>query len=155
MCSKAAHINRQATSNSGNITGDENAVLIKSAIYCVDHKTSPQALEIMTTNNPIKFSDRTRSSSTLGKGQTLVCRSLMLKVPDWDQRSFSIKEFYIEDCGYRPKRIVQTRRLGIPKGRDEHLLYRFIDEDNVRWCCKNPLTQKGAREHRTYRLICD
>jgi DNA-3-methyladenine glycosylase len=38
--------------------------------------------------------------------------------------------------GYTPKEIIQTTRLGIPKGRDEHLPYRFIDAAFVAYCSK-------------------
>ena len=34
--------------------------------------------------------------------------------------------------------IIQTTRLGIPPGRDDHLEYRFIDEAYVDHCTKKP-----------------
>jgi 3-methyladenine DNA glycosylase Mpg len=38
-----------------------------------------------------------------------------------------------------PQQILQTTRLGIPKGRDEHLLLRFLDAGYAGSCTQNPL----------------
>ena len=78
-------------------------------------------------------------------GQTLLCKSLGLKVPDWDNQQFAAERFYVEDCGLRPQEIIQTTRLGISAGRDEHLPYRFVDAEFARYCTKNPL-RRGQRE---------
>ena len=66
---------------------------------------------------------------------------------NWDGKQLQSSKFRIvenyDDEGRRPttvREIIQTTRLGIPKGRDEHLDYRFIDADYVTKCTKNPLT---------------
>ncbi len=125
--------------------GEGCAVLIKSAIPYQDEKTHPNMINIMQQLNPIKNSGVIRSPEKLCSGQTLLCKSLNLKVKAWDQQQFHSETFYIEDVNSNPNKIIQTRRLGIPEGRDEHLPYRFIDYDKAKFCTKNPLTKKGSR----------
>jgi len=72
-------------------------------------------------------------------GQTLLCRALALRVPDWDARSFDPAELFIDDVGESPELLIQTTRLGIPAGRDEHLPYRYVDPAYARYCTRNPL----------------
>lgn len=120
--------------------GRGNAVLIKSAVPYVNKNTDPNMVNIMQNLNPLK-NGRRRSIEKLCSGQTLLCKSLGLKVKDWDQKQFD-KNFYIEDINYCPKKIIQTTRLGIPKGRDEHLMYRFIDYDYANYCTNSPLRKK-------------
>ena len=43
-------------------------------------------------------------------------------------------------------------RLGIPGGRDEHLMYRFVDAGYAPYCTRNPL-RRGQVEGRDYFLI--
>ena len=83
------------------------------------------------------------SPERLCSGQTLLCRSLGLKVPDWNQGSLKRNKLLLEDVGYCPDRLVQCKRLGIPEGRDEHLPYRFVDYEYTRSATSNP----KAREH--------
>jgi DNA-3-methyladenine glycosylase len=121
--------------------GEGNAVLLKSGFaYTLD--ANPEMINTMLKLNPIKTSNRLRAIEKLCSGQTLLCRSLGLKVPTWNQKSFHPDQIRIEDLGYRPKKIIQTKRLGIPIGRDEHLLYRFIDFQYVKFCTSNPLTKR-------------
>ncbi len=85
--------------------------------------------------------DGTIKSSAQGK--LFFCKSLGLKLPDWDGKNFIHDRLYIEDVGYRPEKIVQTKRLGIPpKGRDEHLEYRFVDFNHADSATSNPLTKR-------------
>jgi DNA-3-methyladenine glycosylase len=129
--------------------GEGNAVLIKSAI---PYEASPEIITLMQTLNPLA-SGLLRNPHKLCAGQTLLCKCLNLKVPDWDQQQFDINRFYIEDVGYRPKHIIQTTRLGIPEGRDGHLPYRFIDYDHAKFCTKNPLTSRAPPlKHNTHLL---
>ncbi len=114
--------------------GDGNAVLIKSA---VPYGNDARMIKLMQTLNPQK-NNQPRSIEKLCKGQTLLCKSLHLKVPEWNQEVFNIHKFYIEDVGSTPKSIIQTTRLGIPKGRDEHLPYRFISSEHIGFCTKTP-----------------
>lgn len=131
--------------------GEGNAVLIKSGIpYCSDGEdevNSHQMISLMQQLNPNKNLDQPRPFEKLCAGQTLLCQSLDLRVKDWDQQSFDLERFYIEDVRYQPKQIIQTTRLGIPTGRDEHLPYRFIDYDYAYACTSNPLRQRKSPHH--------
>ncbi len=44
--------------------------------------------------------------------------------------------------GYQPIKVIQTTRLGIPMGRDEHLPYRFVDDTYAKQVTKKPVTRK-------------
>ncbi len=122
--------------------GDGNAVLIKSAFPWFDKVSPENTLNILRKNNPIGNSKKFRSKERLCNGQTLLCKSLGIKVMDWDSKQFDRERFYFDDIGDKPKGIVQTTRLGIPKGRDEHLPYRFIDQDYIKYCTKNPIKMR-------------
>lgn len=131
--------------------GEGDAVLIKSAYPRFDDKTNVNALELMQQLNPLP-QDRLRTTAQLCKGQTLLCRSLGLKVPDWDQQQFDESCFYIDEAVDNPQQVVLARRLGIPAGRDEHLFYRFINYAKVSSCTSNPLTKRAHQEGRDYRI---
>lgn len=120
--------------------GKGNAVLIKSAYPFLHYESSDAMIAVMQQNNLLK--GKIRPINKLCKGQTLLCKSLRLKVPEWDQQQFSYNKFYIGKTDYKPNKIIQTTRLGIPKGRDEHLQYRFIDFDYRIYCTANPLIKK-------------
>ena len=122
--------------------GEGNAVLIKSAYPFSDNCSPPAATEIMQKLNPMT-SGQLRPVEKLCNGQTLLCKSLDLKVRDWDQQQFDKKRFHFENINKIPEKIIQTTRLGIPAGRDEHLPYRFIDYDFVKFCSSNPLTKRN------------
>lgn len=96
-------------------------------------------LQKMHQNNPAKNLTKPRADMRLCSGQTLLCKSLGLRVREWDQKQFSKNKLRIDDIGYAPKNIIQTTRLGIPRGRDEHLPYRFIDHAYLPFCTKKPL----------------
>ena len=131
--------------------GPGNAVLIKSAHPWVDAISGPDALAAMQRNNPGSL-DQLRTPERLCAGQTLLCKALGLKVPDWDARRFDPQRLFVEDVGERPQVIIQCARLGIPKGRDEDLPYRFVDATYARHCTRNPL-RRGQVEGRDYRLL--
>ncbi|MFW2372959.1 MAG: DNA-3-methyladenine glycosylase, partial [Gammaproteobacteria bacterium] len=123
--------------------GDGNAVLIKSAFPHAETGTqTDNTIQLMQALNPAA-SGELRPVHKLCSGQTLLCRSLNLKVTDWDQQGFDRQRFYFADQSYQTQTIIQTTRLGIPQGRDEHLPYRFIDYDYARYCTSNPLTKRG------------
>lgn len=109
-----------------------DAVLIKSGVPYLDGSNDIAMIQTMLKLNPVKNVNRICS------GQTLLAKSLNLKVKDWDQKQFNVEDLLIKDVGYKPKQIIQTTRLGIPKGRDAHLLYRFIDYSFVDKCTKKP-----------------
>ena len=131
--------------------GKGNAVLIKSAYPFFDKFTDANALQIMQQLNLTKSGD-TRPIEKLCKGQTLLCHALDLKVNEWDQQQFDAKFFFIDDIKATPDKIIQTTRLGIPAGRDEHLQYRFIDYDFARFCTSNPLTKRNWVENKHYKI---
>lgn len=128
-----------------------NAVLIKSAYPWMDAISGPEALSRMQTNNP-DTRGQPRPLERLCSGQTLLCRALGLKVPDWDARPFDYDRLFVEDIGERPASIIRTTRLGIPTGRDEHLPYRFVEANAARHCTRNPL-RRGQQAGRDYWLI--
>ncbi len=130
--------------------GKGNAVLIKSGFPWLDHQSPPANLTIMQKLNPVKGSEQLRKKEKLCAGQTLLCRSLDLKVKDWNQKTFDPQLFYFEDAGERPSRTIQTTRLGIHPERDAHLMQRFIDYDFAPYCTRNPLTRRGSKEDHDY-----
>ncbi len=131
--------------------GEGNGVLIKSAFPYVDRMNSEQAVSIMQTLNP--GNNGVRPPHKLCNGQTLLCRSLDLKVVDWNQKTLQTGRLILDDVGYQPERIIQCARLGIPAGRDEHLPYRFIDHKDAPRCTSNPLTKRQWREDVDYRIL--
>ncbi|MDM8348054.1 DNA-3-methyladenine glycosylase [Pseudomonas sp. sp1636] len=131
--------------------GPGNAVLIKSAYPWLDSHSPDASLARMQSNNP-DSQGRPRPAGKLCAGQTLLCKALGLKVPDWDARRFDPQHLFVEDVGERPSRVVQTSRLGIPSGRDEHLPYRFVDAAFAGHCTRNPL-RRGQVEGRDFYLL--
>ncbi len=131
--------------------GPGNAVLVKSALPWVDAVSGAESLAAMQRNNPTP-AGHPRPPERLCAGQTLLCKAMALKVPEWNARRFDPARFFVDDVGLRPARIVQTTRLGIPLGRDEHLAYRFVDAEGARHCTRNPL-RRGQVEGRDYRWI--
>ncbi|ADD69260.1 methylpurine-DNA glycosylase (MPG) [Denitrovibrio acetiphilus DSM 12809] len=122
--------------------GEGNAVLIKGAVPYVDSQSPSETIDVMQKLNPMP-DGREREVKRLCAGQTLLCRSLGLKLTEWNGRNFMPGIFYFEDVGYSPEKIIQTTRLGIPAGRDEHLPYRFVDFTHAESCTSNPLTKKN------------
>ena len=131
--------------------GPGNAVLIKSGYPWVDELSGPASLAQMLLNNP-DAQGRPRPTQKLCAGQTLLCKALGLKVPMWDAKRFDHELLLVEDTGPAPSQIIQTTRLGIPLGRDEHLMYRFVDAAYAQWCTRNPL-RRGQVEGRDYILL--
>jgi DNA-3-methyladenine glycosylase len=131
--------------------GPGNAVLIKSAYPWVDELSGPASLAQMLLNNP-DAQGRPRPSQKLCAGQTLLCKALGLKVPVWDAKRFDHEVLLVEDIGPPSAHIIQTMRLGIPHGRDEHLMYRFVDAAYAPYCTRNPL-RRGQVEGRDYFLL--
>jgi DNA-3-methyladenine glycosylase len=128
--------------------GPGNAVLIKSAYPWLDAHTDGNAFAQMQLNNP-DAAGQPRPAERLCAGQTLLCKALGLKVPVWDAQRFDTEQLFVDDVGARVPRILQTTRLGIPLGRDEHLPYRFVDAGYARFCTRNPL-RRGQTDGRDY-----
>lgn len=128
--------------------GPGNAVLIKSAYPWLDACTDDNAFAQMQLNNP-DASGQPRPAERLCAGQTLLCKALGLKVPVWDAQRFDTEHLFVDDVGATIPHVVQTTRLGIPLGRDEHLPYRFVDAGYARFCTRNPL-RRGQIEGRDY-----
>jgi len=133
------------------VQGTGNAVLIKSAFPHLDLQSGQHALAMMQRLNP-DARGQARTPERLCAGQTLLCKSLGLKVPEWNAKMPDPKYLRIEEIGDSPSHIIQTARLGIPAGRDEHLPYRFIDARHARYCTRNPL-RRGQLEGRDYQVL--
>ncbi|MCU1715588.1 DNA-3-methyladenine glycosylase [Pseudomonas sp. 5P_3.1_Bac2] len=131
--------------------GPGNAVLIKSAFTWQDQHSGPASVAQMQANNP-NAQGQARPPEQLCAGQTLLCRALGLKVPDWDAQRFDEQRLFVEDIGQTPAQIIQCPRLGIPAGRDEHLLHRFVDAEYARFCTRNPL-RRGQQSGLHYHLL--
>lgn len=129
-----------------------DAVLIKSAMPFVDNISPKQNIKTMQQLNPAN-NGSPRSVEKLCAGQTLLCKSLDLKVADWDQKQFDKTHFYIDDCKVKIEKIIQTTRLGIHPERDAHLPYRFIDYEHAKYCTSNPLTKRGCKENSDYVIL--
>ena len=134
--------------------GKGNAVLIKSAFPIKNSGNFDVMIKIMQNLNPLKNKPGIRKIEKLCSGQTLLCKSLNLKVKDWDRKQFNLNRLFISEQKYNPEKIITTRRLGISKGRDEHLFYRFIDYRFTKLCSKNPLT-KQAEEGKDFFMNSD
>ncbi|MDR9435333.1 MAG: DNA-3-methyladenine glycosylase [Thiohalophilus sp.] len=132
--------------------GEGNAVLIKSAVAYFDRLSPRSNRSVMQRLNPVKGSGELRSEEKLCSGQTLLCAALGLKVDQWDQQQFDAQYFYIDDVGYQPETVIQTTRLGIPAGRDEDLMYRYIDYAHAAQCTSNPLSKRAWHEGQDYVL---
>ena len=131
--------------------GPGNAVLIKSAYPWVDELSGPLSLALMQRNNP-DTQGRPRPDHKLCAGQTLLCKALGLKVPEWDAKCFDPERLRVDDVAQQPSQVIQTTRLGIPHGRDEHLMYRFVDADYAAYCTRNPL-RRGQVEGKDYVIL--
>nr|WP_183003229.1 DNA-3-methyladenine glycosylase [Achromobacter sp. UMC71] len=131
--------------------GPGNAVLIKSAYPWTDALSGPDALARMQQLNP-DAQGQPRPPAKLCAGQTLLCRALGLKVPDWDARRFDPRALFVEDVGQAPQALISTTRLGIPPGRDEHLEYRYVDPAYAAYCTRNPL-RRGQVAGRDYQWV--
>ena len=131
--------------------GPGNAVLIKSAYPWLDELSGPASLARMQLNNP-DAQGNPRPAQKLCAGQTLLCKALGLKVREWDAKCFDPERLRVDDVGAKPTRILQTTRLGIPHGRDEHLMYRFVDADYAAYCTRNPL-RRGQVDGRDYLVV--
>ena len=128
--------------------GPGNAVLIKSAHPWLDELAGPDSLAQMQRNNP-DAQGNPRPEHKLCAGQTLLCKALGLKVREWDAKCFDPERLWVDDVREPPSKIIQTTRLGIPHGRDEHLMYRFVDADYAAYCTRNPL-RRGQVEGRDF-----
>ena len=129
-----------------------DAVLIKAAYPYFDRLSPEKTLHAMQKLNPAA-NGSVRPVHKLCAGQTLLCKSLQLKVPDWDQQQFDRECFFIEDVSIQPSAIIQTARLGIAAGRDEHLPLRFVDYDYAAYCTANPLTRRHWIKGRDYHIL--
>ncbi|MFI8482443.1 DNA-3-methyladenine glycosylase [Pseudomonas sp. NPDC078700] len=131
--------------------GPGNAVLIKSGYPWLDDLSGVPSLQRMQLNNP-NSQALPRLPEKLCAGQTLLCKALGLKVLEWDAERFDPQRLFVEDVGQTPQQIIQTTRLGIPHGRDEHLPYRFVDAAYAQHCTRNPLRRGQIEDLDFYRL---
>lgn len=132
--------------------GEGNAVLIKSGYPITLEGDAIDTLAVMQGNNPNRSGSR-RSIAKLCAGQTLLCKSLNLKVSEWDAKQLTPHSLELWDDTYTPEKIIQTLRLGIPPGRDTHLPYRFIDMSYADFCTNNPLRVRNFQMGRDYTIL--
>lgn len=131
--------------------GKGNGVLVKSGYPHIDKLSPESTLDIMRSINPGSKTARRRGK--LCNGQTLICKSLNLKVPEWNQQQFKRNEFRLEDINETIGSIIKCQRLGIPEGRDHELMLRFIEKDYSHFCTSNPLTKRNWKEGIDYLLL--
>jgi len=132
--------------------GAGNAVLIKSGYPIIRKASGMQSVVLMQKNNPRRDGGE-RPLPALCAGQTLLCKSLGLKVTDWDGHALKSGHFELWDDSYSPVKIIQTTRLGIRQDRDAHLPYRFIDLRFADHCTKNPLRVRNFQMGRDYTIL--
>jgi DNA-3-methyladenine glycosylase len=130
--------------------GSGNSLLIKSGIPFAEGPESSKMLAKMHELNPIN--GRKREDQLLCSGQTLICKSLGLKVNDWNKKKMDEKNLYVEDIGYIPKSLVACRRLGIPENRNYQLLHRIFDDKYSKSITKDPRT-KNSKEGVDYKYL--
>jgi DNA-3-methyladenine glycosylase len=150
------------------VHGQGNAVLFKAGLpLLAEHlppapggrkvtlnwtpRESRAMLAQMIRNTPLA-SGRARPEYRVCAGQTLLCKALGLKVPQWDAQPLPSPGLTLVDVGYRPTRIVRARRLGIPAHRDPHHLYRFVDLDRAA-AATHPPFSRGDREGIDYEWV--
>jgi len=122
--------------------GAGNAVLIKAAHVPPEHPGAAAVIAAMQRRVPLP-SGKPRPPGRVCSGQTLLCKALGLRVPDWDGVPIGTGGLRLLDVGCRPRAVVRTTRLGIPPGRDGHLPYRFIRAEHAAHATVNPL--RGRR----------
>ncbi|NQV42132.1 MAG: DNA-3-methyladenine glycosylase [Candidatus Marinimicrobia bacterium] len=132
--------------------GAGNAVLIKSGYPVARDGDGLTSIISMQNNNPNPDGSK-RSLARLCAGQTLLCKSLGLKVPDWDTRQLKPGLLELWDDDYAPGEIIQTTRLGIHPERDAHLPYRFIDMRFTHACTKNPRSVRNFQNGKDYTIL--
>ena len=132
--------------------GAGNAVLVKSGIpWAPSLAERAVPMERMQALNPLPSGAR-RPAHRLCAGQTLLCRSLGLRVPDWDGLLLPQPDLRIWNFPEIAGNVVRTRRLGIPPGRDEHLPYRFVLASQTASSTRNPIP-RSARAGVDYELL--
>lgn len=133
--------------------GDKgDAVLIKAAYPYFDTQSPESTMGIMQKLNP-GSKGQLRPVEKLCSGQTLLCKSLNLKLTKWNQQQFNQNEFYIDDVNAEPGKIIQATRLGIREDRDAHHLYRFIDFDFAKFSTRNPITSRTLVLDKDYFIL--
>ncbi len=98
------YFSRGADSLNVSCKGKGNAVLIKSGYPIKNCGDFYSMIKIMQKLNPFKNKPGIRKIEKLCSGQTLLCKSLNLKVKDWDQKQFDLNRFFISNQKYNPKK---------------------------------------------------
>jgi DNA-3-methyladenine glycosylase len=130
--------------------GDANSLLIKSGIPWTEGVDGKMMLSKMHELNPIN--GRKREDHLLCSGQTLICKSLGLKVKDWNKKNMDSDNLYVEDVGYTPKSLIACRRLGMSKKRHYKLMHRVFDENYSKSITKDPRT-RNSKEGVDYKYL--
>ncbi|MBD3280103.1 DNA-3-methyladenine glycosylase [Candidatus Dojkabacteria bacterium] len=130
--------------------GDGSSVLVKSGIPFVEGSKGSEMLSKMHEINPIN--GRMREDHLLCSGQSIICKSLGLKVKDWNKKNIEGNDLYLEDVGYTPKSLVACGRLGMSKKRHYQLLHRVFDTKYQESITKDPRT-KNSKEGVDYEYL--
>lgn len=133
------------------VKGDGHVVLIKGGRPLISGPSGLDALAVMHTLNPKNHGQR--PIHKLLAGQALLARALNLKVPEWTGKQFDPDLFFVENIGYRPASIIRCRRLGLPEGRGEHMMLRYVDEAQVKSATQNPLGKRAWKEGADYQRL--
>lgn len=129
---------------------DGSSVLVKSGIPFVEGPKASKMLSKMHTLNPIN--GRMREDHLLCSGQTIICKSLGLKVKNWNKKNINGNNLYIEDVGYTPESLVACGRLGMSKKRHYKLLHRVFDAKYSNSITKDP-RRKNSKEGVDYEYL--
>ena len=124
--------------------GPRNAVLIKAGIPNPPELVDSKMLQVMHQRNPIN--GRKREPRKLCSSQTLFCKALGLKVLDWSQKRLISGTLELSDPEDPPQLIIQTTRLRIPKGKNEHLPLRYLNAGYTGSSTQNPIRSKKNNE---------
>lgn len=130
--------------------GAGSSVLVKSGIPFVVGPEGRNMLNKMHDLNPVN--GRTREDHRLCSGQTLICKSLGLKVRDWNKCEMEEHKLYVEDIGYLPKSLTACRRLGMSLHRNHKALHRVFDAEHAASITKDPRT-KNSKEGVDYEYL--
>jgi len=95
--------------------GEGNGVLIKSGITYVDRRSPVKTINMMQTMNPIN--GRVRDIEKLCSGQALLCKSLGLKVPEWNLKRLQRGRFVLHDVGDTPSATYSGEKARYSQGK--------------------------------------
>ncbi|MBD3329235.1 DNA-3-methyladenine glycosylase [Candidatus Dojkabacteria bacterium] len=130
--------------------GAGSSILIKSGIPFIEGTEGNKMIRKMHELNPIN--GRMREDHLLCSGQTLISKSLGLKVKNWNKKKTDAQRLYVDDIGYTPKSLIACRRLGMSKRRHYQLMHRIFDPKYAKSITKDP-TSKNSKEGVDFKYV--